>query len=1121
MDIIRFSIKNPVKVMVGVLLTVLFGLLALQAVPIQMTPDVERPIISVSTSWQGRSPEEVETSILFKQEEKLKSIQGLYKMTSSSSLGRGWIELEFNVGYDMGRATQEVSNRLNEVRNYPEDVDRPVIRSSSSQTDEAIAYAIIQSQNNPDFDVAEFYDYADRYIKPQFERINGLSQIDIFGAREHEIQVRFDPVALAQSGVTVQEFQTAIRADNINESAGDLSGGRTDYRFRVIGRFETLEPLRNAIIKYVDGTPIYAKDLADMHLVLKKSSYFNQSKGRSSIVMVFRRETGANVLTVINDIKKTLKEIDVEGGPFTLYHNDRYQIRMHMAFDDSTYINSAINLVTQNLWSGGLLAVLVLLLFLRSTRPTLIIALSIPISVLGTFVVLYVAGRNINVISLAGLTFAIGMVVDNSIVVLENIDRHLHMGKKPIQAAYDGAREVWGAILSSTLTTIAVFAPVLTIQEEAGQLFYDIGIAISGAILFSLLVSITVIPVASVFILKETGEERSSFIQSLKALFGIAAFFNWLADKFSNLLYKLMSKDFAGIWTRIILVSLVTFASIWISIEIIPPASYLPNGNKNFIVAVVNTPPAVSYKQNVFLGRQLQDAITPYWQAKDRKELEETNLPPVIDMRTGKEVKNIPPIDQTWCVIGSNGMRVMCTSAESQNVRPLLSVLNEAVNSIPGSTGMANQGSLFGRRSGGNMVQIEVIGNDMTRLRESSEYFENRLMEYFSQAGVRTSPSNYNINGPEFQLKIDQPRAKELGIRLQDIGTIVRSMIDGSYAGDFDYEGDNIDLYVVRDPDLPLTPYQVPDLPIVVKGEGGKEIVIPLSEIVHFVPAYSSQQIRRYEQQRAIQIQVSPPDEMALEEAQKNVYRIFNECKQEGGVTPDIRLMLAGSADKLSQTRTAMVGSWTGLNPRSIYSLITSRFFLSLLITFLLMAALFENFIYPLVIMFSVPLAMTGGFLGIAYVHYLDPLQQLDTLAMLGFVILIGVVVNNAILIVHQSLNFMRGFGESEEDIVEKLHYRDAIRQSVRTRLRPIFMTTLTSLFGMLPLVVFPGEGSELYRGLGAVVLGGLACSTVFTLFLVPMLFSLVMDAQTSIQDYRERRKQEKAERIRLREVNS
>jgi HAE1 family hydrophobic/amphiphilic exporter-1 len=1079
-------------------LTVLFGCLALVAVPIQLTPDVERPIISVMTSWQGRSPEEIETSILFEQEEKLKSIQGLYKMNSTASLGRGQITLEFNVGYDMGRATQEVSNRLNEVRNYPEDVDRPVIRSSSSQTDEAIANVIMQSENDPTFDIAEFYDYADHYIKPQLERIPGLSQIDIWGAREHEIQVRFDPVALAQNGVTIQEFQNAIRADNINDSAGDLSAGRTDYRFRVIGRFDTLEPLRNGIIKYVNGTPIYVKDVADINMVLKKSSYFNQSKGQPSMIFAFKRETGANVLTVIRDIKKTLKELNVPGGPFETFKNDRYKIRTRLAYDDSMYIDKAIDLVRENLWSGGVLAVLVLLFFLRSVRPTLIIAVSIPISVLGTFIVLFIAGRNINVISLAGLTFAVGMVVDNAIVVLENIDRHLHLGKTVFKAAYDATQEVWGAVLSSTLTTVAVFAPVFTIQEEAGQLYYDIGIAISGAILFSMAVSITVIPTLAVKVMKSKEKKHSKFVTAVKSLFGFAAFANWVNNCFSRFLYHIMTPNLAGVWTRILCSGVITFVSFYLCYVLMPPASYLPNGNKNFATGTVNIPPSTSYRQNIYMGRQLQESLRPYWEAETKEDLKD--LPPVTDIRTGQLVKDIAPIRDTWTVFNSNGVRTMVMSKDSQNIRSLVSLLNAKINEIPGVSGMALQNSIFGRQSGGNTVQVEVTGNDMLRLQNSVSYFEKRLISIFSQAGVRTDPSNYKTNGPEIELLINQPRAKELGIALETIGQTVRALIDGTYAGDYDFEGDNIDLYVIRDPDVPLSPHNVKDLPIAVSGKDGATQIIPLSEVVDFKQSVASQQIRRYEQQRAIQLMVSPPDEMPLEAAQAKVYEAFTQCKEEGGITPDIRIILAGSADKLTQTREAMLGKWTGFNGESFYALLISRFFLALLITYLLMAALFESFFYPLVILFSVPFAMTGGILGIAFLHYIDPTQQLDTLSMLGFVILLGIVVNNAILIVHQAMNFMKGFGESEDDIIEKMPYREAVCESVRTRMRPIFMTTATSLFGMLPLVLFPGEGSELYRGLGAVVLGGLACSTVFTLFLVPMLFSLILDAQHFFQ---------------------
>ncbi|MBO7723449.1 MAG: efflux RND transporter permease subunit, partial [Thermoguttaceae bacterium] len=317
--------------------------------------------------------------------------------------------------------------------------------------------------------------------------------------------------------------------------------------------------------------------------------------------------------------------------------------------------------------------------------------------------------------------------------------------------------------------------------------------------------------------------------------------------------------------------------------------------------------------------------------------------------------------------------------------------------------------------------------------------------------------------------------------------------------------GDTIDLTVVRDPALPINPDDFGSIPIPVTDNDKHKKIIPFSDVVHFVPAEASQQIRRYEQERAIRIQISPPDDVALESVEQQIKQEVAQARAEGGIGNGIRIVMSGSADKLAQTRAAMLGKWSGWNRESLISLCSSRFFLSLVITYLLMAGLFESFLYPLVIMFSVPFAMVGGFLGLADVHHLDPTQQLDTLTMLGFVLLIGVVVNNAILLVHQTLNFMRGFGESEDDIVEKLPAREAIRQAVYTRLRPIFMTTATSVFGMLPLVTATGAGNELYRGLGGVVLGGMVCSTLFTLFVVPLLLSLVFDAEDILRGIKNR----------------
>lgn len=1096
MDLIRFSIQNPVKVAVGVILVVLFGMIALTAIPIQLTPDVERPVVTVRTEWPGRSPEEIEESILVEQEEKLKTLQGLWKMTSTAQLGRAEITLEFNVGFDITRALQEVASRLDEVRQYPDDVDRPVIRASDTASDDAVAYCLLQAEDR-DFEVARAYDYTDRFVKPALERIPGVAEVGVFGGREHEVQVLFDPVALAQRGISVAELRDALRMDNVNESAGDMAHGRQDVRFRVLGQFDSLEPLRRTIVKYdAEGAPIRVEDIADVDLALEKKVHFDQCKGSTSMTLYVKRETGSNVLDIMDQVRRVLDEINAPGGVLPSYKNDRYGLHLRLVADDTYYIHRAVGLVQENMILGGGLAVLVLLLFLRSPRPTLLIALAIPISVIGTFVVMALTGRNLNVISLAGLSFAVGMVVDNAIVVLENIDRHMAMGEKAFEAAYRGTKEVWGAILSSTLTTVAVFAPVLTIKEETGQLFYDIALAVCAAVVLSLIVSITVIPAAGAKFLHRGRPSRGPIFRAVHSLFGLAPLVEWGCDAFSRLIHLMTFRSFAGAWLRLMVISVITVAAVAMSWMLMLPASYLPDGNKNFTLGLVFNPPGYSLEQNTSVAERLEAAIRPYWEAKDSREA--TAIAPLIDAQTGKPIDEVPALDEFFYVVVRGRVLMIATSKDPENVRPVKAILTRAMNRIPGSYGNATQRSIFGRNSGGsNAVEVEVVGADMTRLKSSAAYLQQRLMETFSKFAVRSDPMTFNEAGPERQIVIDQVRAKELGLNVQSLAVAARALIDGAVVGDFNYEGDNIDLIVIRDPAIELTADELGEVPIAVAEEDGRKTILPLGDVVRFVEADASQSIRRVEQRRAVTFTVNPPPEMALEEAQGKIDELVATARRAGGMTSDVQVNLSGNADKLTQVRTALLGRWDGWNIASLKSVGLSRFFLALLITYLLMAALFESFLYPFVILFSVPLATVGGFVGLRFVRTLDPTQQLDTLTMLGFILLIGVVVNNAILLVHQALNFMRGIGEGEHSACEPMSPREAIRQSVKSRIRPIFMTTATSVFGMLPLVLAPGPGSELYRGLGAVVVGGLICSTLFTLVVVPLLLSLVIDAKT------------------------
>ncbi|MGB2819674.1 MAG: efflux RND transporter permease subunit [Phycisphaerae bacterium] len=1097
MDIVRFAIENPVKVAVGVILVILFGVLALVAIPVQMTPDVDRPLVRVTTTWSGRSPEEVERSILQEQEEKLKTIQGLYKMTSTADLGRASIELEFGIGVPISRALQEVSNKLDEVPDYPDDVERPVIKASSSAEESSIAVCLVQSED-PNYEIAGFYDYMDRYVKPYLERIPGVSEADIKGGREHQVHIRVDPQAVARRGITWMELKNALQLDNVNESGGDLADGRLDVRFRVIGQYDDLDQVRKTVVRYDDGVPIRIEDIAAVALTLEKNVHYDRSKGRDSMGVLIRRETGANVMVIMKELRRRLVELNAPGGLMRRFKHDRYRIRIEQIYDETTYISKAIGLVRENLLLGGSLAALMLLLFLRSTRPTLIIAVAIPISVIGAFVVMHVCGRNLNVISLAGLSFAVGMVVDNAIVVLENVDRHMTMGESPPTAAYRGAKEVWGAILSSTLTTIAVFAPVLTVKEEAGQLFYDIALAVCGAVGFSLVISITVIPSAGAIFLRHKNVRHTWLWRAVHSLFGLAPACQWLCEKYSGLIHLLTFPSVSGVWARLVIIATVVALSATAGYMLMPPASYLPNGNRNFIVGMMFAPPGYSLEQNTLLGQRIERDLRPYWQARDSAEA--TAIQPLVDPRTGEKVPTVSAIEQMLVIIAGGRVFMICRSQDAEHPKTLIPVLTHMMGRIPGCNGFAMQPSIFGRFAGGsNSVDVEMVGSNMETLRGGAVYLQDRLSETFSRFSVRADPQSFELSGPERRLVIDQVRAKDLGLNVRALALGVRALVDGAVIGDFNFEGDTIDLVVIRDPNIAMTPEDLENIPIAVAEVDGEVTHVPLREVVKVLPADASKSIKRVEQQRAITFNVRPPDEMALEEAQEVIRRLVEDARKEGGISPDVAVSFSGNADRLSQTRAALMGRWTGWNTESLLSVGLSRFFLALLITYLLMAALFESFVYPFVILFSVPMAMVGGFIGLALVRSAHPTQQLDTLTMLGFIILIGIVVNNAILLVHQALNFMRGIGEAEHEGAEPLAPREAIAESVKTRFRPIFMTTATSVIGMMPLVIAPGSGSELYRGLGAVVVGGLSVATFFTLLVVPLMLSLVIDIKAGL----------------------
>jgi HAE1 family hydrophobic/amphiphilic exporter-1 len=1050
MKLVDSSIKNPVTVTVGVFFVILFGFIALFRIPVQLTPELQEVEIRVETIWPGASPQEVEREIVEEQEEQLKSVEGLVEMKSESYRGRGRVILKFQTGTDQDTALLKVSNKLNQVPQYPINADEPIIRATGEESDSIAFFVFRKTQGDPGNVVFE-KKFIEDNVKPRLERIPGVAAVNVYGGREEEMQVIVDPSALASRNVTIPEIIRALDMENRNVSAGDLDEGKRRYVVRTVGQYRTSEDIANVIIRQVNGAPVYVRDVAQITFGHKKSEAVIHQKGKPAIVMNAIREVGANILTVMEEIKKEIKALNRSLLPSRNLHLDQ-------VYDETEYIYSAIDLVKQNIFIGGSLAIVVLLLFLRSATSTLIVATAIPISIIGTFVMMALLGRSINVISLAGMAFAVGMVVDSSIVVLENIYRHMQMGETRLVAAYNGTVEVWGAILASTLTTIAVFLPVIFVREEVGQLFRDIAVAVSCSVALSLIISISVIPTLAARILRvpkalllEEGKAEAPSSLSVYNLFGFAS----ITRAFSRAIAAFFPWIYRSISLRCTLVVVMTGLSLSMAWFLVPKTEYLPQGNQNFLFGFLLTPPGYNVEEFNRIAQEIEADLAPYWNAElgDEK-------------ASGLQG---PPIRTFFFVSWLQQAFMGLTSKVPERVRELLPVAYQSLAKIPGLIAVVTQASLFERVGQGRSIDIEILGPDLTHLVTLGQGIFGQIMGALPGSQARPIPS-LDLGSPEIQVIPDRVRMASLGVKTSELGIVVDALMDGTKASDYWHDGTEIDLTLMGKEDYAKRSQDLKDLLVhTPRGE-----TVTLGSLADILLVTGPSQINHIERKRSIVIRVNPPEEMPLETALEKIEsQIVQPIRDRGELGDNYEIRLAGTADKLSLTRKAL--QW--------------NFLLALIITFLLMASLFESFLYPMVIMFSVPLAAAGGFLGLSVVNRLIAFQPLDVLTMLGFIILIGIVVNNAILIVHQSLNHMR----------EGMAPRDAIHQSIQKRVRPIFMSTTTSIFGMMPLVVFPGAGSELYRGLGSVVIGGLAVSTVFTLFLVPTLFSLVLDAKKAV----------------------
>ncbi len=1049
----EFVIKNGVIVTVIMLIVCLFGLLAIFRVPVQMIPDLDVRAVSVRTKWPGATPQDVEKEIIIEQEEFLTALPGLERIISTAKTGSAEIELEFSHGADINEVLIRVNNALSQVPGYPENVDQPRILTSSISSTAFMYFRVQPLPGNPKLvDMELMRDFVDDYVQTVFERVPGVSQADVWGGTQRQVRIYIDPDQLAKRHISLEQLKQAIRQRNQDVSGGDLDSGKRRYLIRTMGRFKSIDEINAMIIARRDNTPVYLRDVGHAELDRFEPRVKAFANGRPNITVGIRKEVGANVVEIMDGVMEKVAELNAG----LLKQNG---LQMELTSEDVQYIKSAVSVVRQNLIIGALLASMVLFLFLRSVSATLLGAIGIPVCTIAAFLGLLMMGRTINVISLAGVAFSIGMTLDNSIVVLENIYRHLDMGKSPQQASLDGVREVWSAVLASTLTTVFVFIPVIYVTQEAGQLYSDIAIAISASILISMLVAITVVPAACSHFLHRhekllNRNNRVTHGRLAMLTEKVVALIGWLLD---STLRKLSVLGF------------VLALSSGIIFGLMPKAEYLPEGEEAKTFSFMFAPPGYNLPEVLSVVESMHPFLMPFLDDQPEQfERGETQVPALNFVVTYANPQSI--------------LFIIETKARDQ-IDSFITLLSEKLAQIPGMISFSSRGSIFASNLGGTRsINLDISGPELAPLFETGLHVFLQAKQVFDQPQVRPQPSNLTLGQPLLEVRPKWDHASKLGLNAEQLGYLVWAFTDGAFVDEFYIDDKKIDMFLYGKKDKRFNPESIRQLMLYTpQGE-----LVPLSSVADIVETVSTETIRRVNGDRTVTLSIVPPRDIALETAVEIVKKELIEAMQmRGEIPPGVNLKISGASDRLEATRKALA----------------DNFIVAVLISYLLMVAIFKHWGYPLIIMTTVPLGISGGIAGLWLFNQAgqhaglfgltETSQAFDMLTMLGFLVLIGTVVNNPILIVERAL----------QEIQERqLPPNQAILAGLRTRMRPILMSSVTTVLGLSPLVFLPGAGTELYRGIGIIVLFGIFFSTLVTLFFMPVLLSLVLQAVTRLK---------------------
>jgi multidrug efflux pump subunit AcrB len=1009
MESLNWSARNPVAMVVLVVFVGLVGLLSLARLPLQLFPDIERPEITIKANWSTASPEEIESEILEPLEKVLQGLPGVEELEGNANAGEAAITMRFSIGTDMRNALVEVLSRMNRLQPLPRDSDRPVVTlGGDDNANDTLSWFFVQQLPGTPGSIGDQRRYIEDTVRPRIESIPGVASVTVNAGPPDNVHITVDPAQAAALGIQVPDIATRAASPN-NVSGGQLDVGRRQYALRFTGRFDP-EQLGNLVLSWRDGRPVHLSDVARIDVSPPTRQFFAYQNGNPAIGIQVRRANGANALATLDAVKLAVAEL--RDGPLKARG-----LGIEQSFDSSLFIRRAVRLLSENLVVGTLLALGVVWWFMREIRVTGLIAASIPLCLFGTFIALALLGRSLNVISLAGLAFAVGMVVEGAIVVSGNIVRLRETGLPLPQAARQGARQVAGALFASTATTIAVFVPVLFLKDVEGQLFGDLALTISIAVALSIVLALTLLPSAAVHVM-EGVNPHSGYGHGWPRLT------DWILRATDS-----RHKQIA--WIGALLIVPLAGAA-WL----LPPLDYLPPVKRAAIDAFFTFPPGMSPET---VNRELVPILL-------------RRMKPYMDGAAEPRLKNWYIL--TWPGGGTIGARVVDETRISE-LETL--VRDRIIADLPDTRAFAFEGELFqGIGGSARSIGIHLQSEDSAALNRVAVHGRDLLEKAFPGSAVQSFP-NTDAAALELRAVPDDRRIAEVGWDRPTMGTIVRALGEGAWLGEY-FDG-HTRLPIMLRIAGGATPEELAETPLFTpSGQQAR-----LGDLVKLSTVLGPPGIRRIDHRRTVTLTIDPPASLSLEEALATINRqVLTAIRAE--MPADGSIHMAGSADSLSRTLLTM-GRVFGL---------------ALFVLFLLMTALFRSVRDSVVVLLTVPLALVGGMLGLRLLGVVA-FQALDLLSMIGFVMMIGVIVNHSILLV-AAVRGAHGSGVTLEE---------AIRQGLNQRLRAIFASTLTGALGALPMAVNPGPGSVIYRGLAAVNIGGVVVSLVFSLLLIPALIRL------------------------------